>query len=178
MSRQKSISAKPRHVRRTVLIVGEGYSEVAFLKHLKSLYVERNSGVSAKINNAYGKGARNVVSVACKLSTNANYDLVAALFDTDTDWTTEVARLAEDRHITTLWVKPCFEAFLLQIHGENTVGLTTSKLKRKLKNKFGYDASDNDLYTKNFSKALIEKARDSNDLLNNLINALTSGQIP
>jgi hypothetical protein len=37
--------SKARKVARTVLIVGEGDAEVCFLQHLKSLYVQRGSGV-------------------------------------------------------------------------------------------------------------------------------------
>ena len=38
-----------RQVARTVLVVGEGDAEVAFLQHFKALYVQRGSGVVVTI---------------------------------------------------------------------------------------------------------------------------------
>jgi hypothetical protein len=52
---------KPRRVLRTVLLVGEGASEVLFLEHLKRLYHQRGSGLAIAIKNAHGKGAGHVI---------------------------------------------------------------------------------------------------------------------
>lgn len=45
------VAGPRRKVARTVLLVGEGDSEVAWLQHLKSLYVARGSGVAVTIKN-------------------------------------------------------------------------------------------------------------------------------
>lgn len=93
--------AKRRHVARTVLLVGEGDSEVVLLRHLKALYVQRGSGVAVTIKNARGKGAAHVVDVAVRQSLNAAFDLKVALLDTDTDWndkTRAIARKAKQRY--------------------------------------------------------------------------------
>ncbi|MEO6277640.1 hypothetical protein [Roseateles sp.] len=74
-----------REVRRTLLIVGEGLAEEAFLRHLKALYVERGSK-AVTIKNAKGKGGRHVLSYALAQRKTADYDKVAALLDTDKDW--------------------------------------------------------------------------------------------
>ena len=50
-----------RQARKTVLVVGEGHSEVAFLRHLKSLYAPRSCGVAVNISNAHGKGPAHVI---------------------------------------------------------------------------------------------------------------------
>ena len=42
---------------RTLLIVGEGRHEEAFLNHVKQLYAPRGCGLSVTIKNARGKGA-------------------------------------------------------------------------------------------------------------------------
>lgn len=46
--------------RKTLLIVGEGYDEVAFLKHLKQFPGVCGQGVEIAIKNAHGKGAAGV----------------------------------------------------------------------------------------------------------------------
>ena len=49
-------------VQRTLLIVGEGGAEEAFLKHVKHLYVPRGCGLIVTIKNARGKGAQHVIN--------------------------------------------------------------------------------------------------------------------
>jgi len=46
-----------RKTYRTLLLVGEGATEVAFLKHVKSLFVPRDAGLKVTIKDAHGKGA-------------------------------------------------------------------------------------------------------------------------
>ena len=49
--------ARKRHpLRKTLLIVGEGDSEAAFLKHLRDLYCSGGAGVAVTVRNAHGKG--------------------------------------------------------------------------------------------------------------------------
>jgi len=74
---------------RTLLIVGEGRHEVAFLNHLKHLYVPRGCGLSVTIKNARGKGALHVINWTARQIANVDYDAVAALLDTDSDWNEE-----------------------------------------------------------------------------------------
>lgn len=67
---------------RTLLIVGEGAVEEAFLTYAKSLYVPRGCGLSVKIKNAGGKGAGQVVDWTVRQMANTQYDSVAVLLDT------------------------------------------------------------------------------------------------
>ena len=85
--------------RKTLLIVGEGYDEVAFLNHLKQFPGVCGQGVEITIRNARGKGAAGVVDCAIKLQANVAYDRVAVLLDTDTDWTAKVEKLARQKKI-------------------------------------------------------------------------------
>jgi hypothetical protein len=101
---------KPRKVARTVLVVGEGDSEVCFLQHLKSLYVHRGSGVVVTIKNARGKGAQHVVDFAIRQSRNAEYDVKVALLDVDTDWNDKTRKLAKSGKVLVLPSVPCLEA--------------------------------------------------------------------
>ena len=69
-----------------MLIVGEGRHEMAFLNHLKQLYVPRGCGLGLTIKNAGGKGALHVIEWTIRQMANADFDTVATLLDTDTDW--------------------------------------------------------------------------------------------
>ena len=83
-----------RYEQRTVLLVGEGYAEVAFIEHLKTLYVSRGCGLALTVKNARGKGALHVVDVAIRQSRNAAFDVRAVLLDTDTDWNEKTQAMA------------------------------------------------------------------------------------
>jgi len=110
-----------RRVRRpvltTVLLVGEGKTEVAFLSHLKSLYIQRNCGIKLTIKNAHGKGPEYIVDFAVRQRSNAAYDRVAVLLDTDLTWSEAVKKRARKNRLVLLGSDPCIEGFLLKILG-------------------------------------------------------------
>ena len=173
MKRKGHMPSVQRHaIRTTVLLVGEGYAEVAFLKHLKSLYVTRGMHVHIQIFNAYGKGAANVVGVAIRHSLNASYDRKAALLDTDTDWTEDAKISAKNSGITVFPSTPCFEATLLKIKKIFARGHTPSALKKRVQQALGYPADDTNLYARHFDQATIESARSRIAELDSLIKVI------
>ena len=68
---------------RTLLLVGEGRDDAAFLRHVKGLYVPRGCGLSVTIKHAHGKGAKGVIDWTVRQIANVAYDQVAAMVDTD-----------------------------------------------------------------------------------------------
>lgn len=134
--------AARRKVARTLLLVGEGDAEELLLRHLKALFVGRGSGLVVTIKNARGKGAEHVVDVAMRHSRNRAYDEVLAMFDTDTDWTDSVRRVAERGRVQLLPCEPCLEALLLQAFEHKTEGLNSQQLKQKFMREFGRPAHD------------------------------------
>lgn len=111
-----------RKAKRTILIVGEGRHEEAFLSHLKRLYIGRGCGLSVSIKNARGKGAKHVVDWTVRQIRNVSYDVVAVLLDTDQDWTPAVQTKAKRNKIAVLTSDPCFEALLLRAMRKRAVG--------------------------------------------------------
>jgi len=99
----------------TVLLVGEGKTEVVFLSHLKSLYIQRENGIKLTIKNARGKGPEYIVDFAIRQRNNAAYDRVAVLLDTDLVWSDAVKKRARKNRLTLLGSNPCVEGFLLEI---------------------------------------------------------------
>ncbi|HHJ20835.1 MAG TPA: RloB domain-containing protein [Gammaproteobacteria bacterium] len=111
-----------RVARHTVLLVGEGTTECAFLKHIKALYISRGCGVSAAIRNAHGKGPDHVVDYAIRQCRNAAYDRVVVLLDTDLAMSAAVRKRARSRKIQVIGSTPCVEGLLLSILGERVPG--------------------------------------------------------
>jgi hypothetical protein len=150
---------KPRRqVRRTVQIVGEGYAEEYFLKHLRMLYLARQGNVNLRVTNARGKGGRAVLDYALRPQVHAGFDIVAVLVDTDQDWDDDQRQRARAVSITALESDPCLEALLLAIHGHVRVQ-GTAKCKRAFRKRFGTDAHDPKVYERHFTKEVLDTAR-------------------
>lgn len=155
MNARKQVPPR-RALRKTLLIVGEGDAEELFLKYLKALFVSRAGGIEVKIGNARGKGARNVIDHARKQSASIAYDQVAALFDTDTDWSPDVEKLARDAGIIVLASVPCLETELLLLAGEPGPA-RTQDAKRAFHKAFDADAHRPGLYPDIFPLALLKR---------------------
>lgn len=159
----------------TLLLVGEGDAEVAFLGHLKSIYVQRGSGIAVSIKNAHGKGAENVIDVARRQRQNKGFDTVAALLDTDVGWNEVTRKIAEKHDIVPLLCTPSLEQLLLGMANLPTEGLNTDQLKARFKQRFGCDASALAM-ADHFDQELIEKKASAFPTLAKLIHLLQTGK--
>lgn len=170
-------TAKRRRAARTVLVVGEGDAEEYFLRHLKTLYLKRGGGVAVTIKNARGKGAAHVVDVARRLSQNADYDVRAALLDTDTDWNDRTRSSARRAKVEVFPAEPCLEALLLAIHRQPVQDRLTIQLKQEFAARFGGAAAQITVFERHFTIEVINEARLRVPLLHRLLNLLEAGQI-
>ena len=151
-------SHKQRKTALTVLIVGEGDAEECLLRHLKALFVQRDSGLAVTIKNARGKGAAYVVDFAVRHARNRAYDDVLAMFDTDAAWTDCVHRRAVAHKVKLLPSEPCLEAMLLQAFNQKTEGLNSQQLKQRFQREFGRPAHDAH-YLRGADGAFFDEAR-------------------
>ena len=165
-----------RYVRRTVLLVCEGDAEVAFIKHLKSLFFDRAGGIAVTVKNARGKGALGVVEFAIRQSKTADYDVKAALPDTDADWNEKTEAKARKAKVQVVASQPCLEAMLLALHGDAAQNLSSAKYKQAFATRFGAPANDAGVYTKHFPLDLLKKASAGSPPLAQLLALLTSGK--
>lgn len=164
-----------RKSRTTVLLVGEGSSEEEFLRHLKALYVTRESNIAITVKNARGKGAAHVIGVAQRYSHGAEFDLKVALLDTDQDWNKATERAAKACRVTVLASEPCFEATLLSINQHRAEGLSSEQLKREFTARYGAAASNPSVYAVHFRKEVLDTAAQSIEFLRILLKAIHNG---
>lgn len=157
--------------KRTLLIVGEGADEVAFLNHVKQLYVPRGCGLSVKIKNAQGKGAKHVVEWTARQMAIADYDKVAALLDTDVDWSSAVEKLAKRKKIQVLTSEPCFEALMLRVLEENPNG-NASAMKKQFAPFVNNDATQSQNYANHFSPERLQAGRSHELTIDALLNLI------
>ncbi len=160
-----------RKARTTVLIVGEGDTEKAFLDHLKALYVTRGCGVSVAVRNAHGKGPDNVVDVAIRHARGAAYSIVAVLMDEDLPWTPELRKLARSKRICLIGADPCCDGLLLDILGV-PVPTESAKCKAGLFARLGKNPHTSDAYRREFTKALLDSRRGTVASLDKLLSLM------
>lgn len=147
-----------RHASRTLLLVGEGETEVAFLTHVKGAYAPRGCGLSVRVLNARGKGPENVVETVIRHCANRSYDLRAALLDTDLPWSADIHRKAASKRITLVGSKPCVEGFLLDVLGR-TAPQRSAECKRSFRACFVGNPLRAPDYNAQFSRPVLDAAR-------------------
>jgi len=114
--------------------------------------------LEVKIKNAKGKGAKHVIEWTIRQAKQADYDKVAALLDTDTDWTPAVQKQAKANKIIVLTSDPCFEAMLLRLIGV-TPEIDTKKLKKQFEPYVNGVSSVPENYAVNFSPVMLKNKR-------------------
>lgn len=157
--------------RRTLLIVGEGYHEEAFLNHVKQLYAPRGSGLSVTIKNARGKGAKHVIEWTIRQAAIAKYDAVAAMLDTDTDWTPMVAKQAKAKRIQVLASDPCFDAVMLRLLGKAPPS-NANACKQQLSPFVNHVPTQRQSYEPHFGVARLEAGRAHEPSIDALLNLM------
>lgn len=155
-----------REQKETLLLVGEGSDELAFLNYLKSLLVPRGAGLVLTIKNAKGKGAKHVIEWTIRQSASTQYDKVAVLFDTDTDWSSIVEKQAKKHKIYLLKSEPCFEAMMLRILNI-TPELGSQKIKKQFAMFVNNDATESQNYSKYFTINVLKKIETTSKQLIN-----------
>lgn len=152
---------------RTLLIVGEGYTEVAFLSHLKQFPGVCGKDRKITIKTARGKGALGVIQWTGRQIANAHYDQVAVLLDTDTDWSPDVEAIATQKNIRVLTSDPCFEAMLLRVLGQKL------KKPKDLKKQFApfvkNDSTQRENYAENFGIECLHASRAKEETIDGLL---------
>ena len=157
-----------RQTRRTVRIICEGYSEEHFIKHVRTLYLQRRGNLELSTKNAHGKGARNALRLALSPRVRLGVDDIAILVDTDTDWDDAQRKIAKQRKIHVLESDPCLEAWLLSTAGHVSTG-DSKERKRIFHKMFGSHAQDEIVYPRHFGKSVLDAARGKVRVLNQLL---------
>lgn len=160
-----------RSVSHTVLLVGEGATEQAFLRYIKSLYISRGCGVGVTIRNAHGKGPDHVVDYAIGQCRNAAYDRVVTLLDTDLPMSVAVRRRAKSKKIHIIGSTPCVEGLLLKILDEY-VPETSAECKQRCGGVLPARLTFSEDYREHFPRDLLDGRRDEIPELDQLLGYL------
>ncbi|EPF16593.1 Uncharacterised protein [Cedecea davisae] len=156
-----------RYKKETLLFVGEGFCEKAFLAHVNGLYSK--GVIKTKIVTAKGKGPEHVINHAISCKKNDGYDRVAVLIDLDLICCPVVLKTAKQKGIRVIGSMPCLEGFLLDIIGV-AKEQTNNGCKKIFQPLLKGDPTDRDSYSERFKKSVLDKARKQNRNLDDIIN--------
>lgn len=155
-----------RQTKETLLFVGEGFCEKAFLAHVNSVYGKGT--VKTKIVTAKGKGPEHVINHAISCKKMDGYDRVAVLIGLDLVCSPRVLKEAKAKGIRIIGSEPCLEGFLLDI-----LGLPKSDTNAGCKKLFNPllkgDPTDRDSYSPHFKKSVLDSARKKHPGLDEII---------
>ena len=166
-------NTKDRSVRETLLVVGEGDAEVAFIRHVKRTYSDV-LGRSIQEINAHGKGGKHVLDTARRRANNRDHDKVVLLLDIDTDWGDEDrakarrSRVGKRGKLDVIESEPCLEAWLLRILGVETEG-DTRHMKRVFEAATGCEAHEPNWMVR-LTRTVLDEARGRVPQLAELMN--------
>lgn len=148
----KKMKRNRRIQQTTLIIVGEGSHEKAFLSHMKVLYDLRNSGQKVKVIKGDGGSPFDVINNTIKKSSHAAYDFKFILMDNDVLIRQQEYDLAKKQGIEILLSEPlCLEGMLLEVIGQspsNTAEACKKLLHPQLSGKPTEEYSYKALFTK------------------------------
>jgi len=151
------MAKKTRHVVKTsLIIVGEGAHDHAFLSHMKDLYHNGMTNQSVKIEPADGGSPKDIIDVAIKKSKIADYDKRYVLMDSDIPVSTEERLHAKKKKIVLLFSEPiCLEGMLLEVLGEKAPA-TNKACKDKLHPQLAGKPTEKQSYRVKFPKPVLD----------------------
>ncbi|SON51557.1 conserved protein of unknown function [Vibrio tapetis subsp. tapetis] len=139
----------------SLIVVGEGIHDRAFLNHMKDNYDGRKTGQVVKIESSDGGSPRNIL-MSAKKSQEAAYDKRYVLMDSDVAIQQQDWAYAEKHKIEVILSTPvCLEGMLLDVLGVKP-GTCGDSCKTKLKPFLGGCPTQKTSYQKSFSKEVLD----------------------
>ena len=176
-SRSKEIA---KRTKTTVLIVGEGPTEKAFLGHLRELYIIRDGNVAVKVECGTGGAPVSIVQKAIRLCGSRAYDKCYVLIDSHIPFNPDYklsARMNRRPRIEILKATPCIEGLLLAIleyPNFSQASSSSDNCKRDFEKRYltAEKKTDKRSYSNKFPKTLLDSRRSNIPELNLILQAM------
>ena len=169
-----------KNTKTTILIVGEGPTEKAFLQYLKELYILRENDFAVKVESGTGGSPSSIVQKAIRLRGSRGYDKCYVLIDADKPLETDFKladRMKKRPRVEVLKATPCIEGLFLAIlkHSNFSQGSASSDYCKK-EFEATYLASDRKTdkrsYVDKFPKTLLDERRTQIQELDLILSAM------
>lgn len=154
---------RKRVQKKSIFICCEGKTEVAFLKYVKSLYLDGRKKY-VQIKSAGGGGLRNIENTIEKHDTQGAFDQTFGFLDGD------LIGISKVQKENILITKPCIEGFFLELLNQDKP-VNSKQCKKKFEVQFLNEKEklNHKCYEKIFTKNQLEKIREENTLLDKLL---------
>lgn len=140
----------------TLLVMGEGEHDKAFLSHMKGIYHQRRSGSKVTLDFSSGGSPHDIIKDMLKKSRHVGYDQKFILMDSDVPVKQQDINAANNSGIRILYSKPlCLEGMLLSILAQS-IPETAQKCKSALHPQL----SDNPALSKSYEPLLAKPVLD------------------
>lgn len=149
-------------MRSTLLVVGEGADDRAFITHMKQLYCPRDSGMSVKVEAGDGGSPGNVITHAIRKYQGKDYDRRLFLLDADLPPDeADYKRAVKEGYVIILWQPQCLEGALLDTLGEAVNQHESSQqLKARLHPRLDGRHTDASAYATLFTRQMLDADRN------------------
>ncbi|MFL0807998.1 MAG: hypothetical protein K6L60_11995 [Oceanobacter sp.] len=157
----------------TLLVVGEGADDKAFITHMKGLFYQRQPGQKGpKIEAGDGGSADVIITNSLRTYRNTAYNRKLLVLDSDLPPSSVKAKKAAEAGFgIILWSPECLEGALLDVLEESVnVHETSQNLKVRLHPLLSGSHTDSKAYAKLFPRPVLEKSR--NDSVNQVRDML------
>lgn len=123
MNKKRQRKGTARRVQQsTLLVVGEGPHDKAFIEHMKSLYDSRNNGQKVTVKPGDGGSPESILHTAIK-ERHISYDRRYVLMDSDLPLSDKARALSEKHKLVVIQSEPvCLEGMLLDALGQKVPG--------------------------------------------------------
>lgn len=140
----------------TLIAVGEGAHDKAFLNHMKGIYDYRHSGQKVTVDSADGGSPEDIIQSVIRKNRHAAYDRSYILLDSDIPIPEKARNIAKQKRIELIESTPlCLEGMLLEIL-EEPVPEISQKCKDFLHPKLACAPTDPKAYKNLFSKDVLD----------------------
>lgn len=163
MTKGRSKSSKRLSSKTTLLIVGEGPDDQAFVRHMNQVFKDESSGIRANIHKESGGSPGNIISNTVRKYKNSDFDQRYIVMDSDIEIETASRKKAERHGYTIiLWAPHCLEGALLDVLGEAVGRHESSRdLKQRLQPRLSGDHTKAQSYSALFPKPILENTTNS-----------------
>ncbi len=147
----------------SLLVVGEGADDKAFIDHMKSIFCPRRCGRTAKIEAGDGGSAGNIIQNAIRSFKTEDFDKRYLVLDSDVPPTdAEIKKAYHNGYKIILWSPQCLEGALLDVLGERVNTHETSRgLKKRLHPRLDGKHTAASSYKTLFPQAIIESTHNA-----------------
>ncbi|MFC2149242.1 RloB domain-containing protein [Candidatus Auribacterota bacterium] len=169
-----------KYAKKTILMVGEGPTEKAFLQYIKELFISREADHSVKVHSGSGGSPRSVIHKTIRLRNNSAYDKCFVLLDADITLETDSKQKTQMKRkprVEILRATPCIEGLFLAIlrypnFSQNN--LRSDACKREFESKYlpRNKKTYKDSYTGVFPREMLEDRRKYIEELDIIMNAM------